>query len=68
MVGVGVYCSRAHVFGGRATRFAANSILSELSKLVKAFFSGDARNSASRFRRSCVVARAAIARMLETLW
>ena len=35
MVGVGVYCSRAHVFGGRATRFAASSLLSELSKLVK---------------------------------
>ena len=38
MVGVGVYCSRAHVFGGRATRFAASSILSELSKLVKGVF------------------------------
>jgi hypothetical protein len=38
MVGVGVYCSRAHVFGGRATRFAASSILAELSKLVKGVF------------------------------
>ena len=35
MVGVGVYCSRAHVFGGRATRFAASSILEKIAKLLK---------------------------------
>jgi hypothetical protein len=35
MVGVGVYCSRAHVFGGRATRFAASSVLEQIAKLLK---------------------------------
>jgi hypothetical protein len=37
MVGIGVYCRRAHVSGGRWTGIAASSAVLELSKLARNF-------------------------------